>query len=513
MTVPAYVQHQQKTKVRSARSSRGSSKKRNDPSSTAAVQIVREAVKDGVSVAELSQLAAGDPAFALRVLSLVNSAAHARNNPVSDVQQAIALLGIRGLRNVALSLMVSDLVPMGKEGELLLGQSLRRALACRLLAQTLKERDTDSYFTAGLLLESGLLARARDDLDAVAQLATMPAQFRVPVEIASGHQSHPQRGADLAAEYKLPAETVEAIRLHHAKKAPEPKLARVCWLAERVASVFESAAVSEAAAEAISAAAEVGIDQASLEEILESLPGLVAAAAEGFQRPVGDQLNLEQLREDAHARLVQMNYQLEQTVRTLEQLMTEKQALTEQLQEANRELSKQAATDVLTGLPNRRALEEALDRDMARARREEKSLSFVIADVDRFKKFNDTYGHQLGDEVLKVVGKVLRDTARKGDVPARFGGEEFCVILPSTDEKGAAVAAERIRSAIEATQVASAHGPLTVTASFGIATIAPRAHESKEALFRRADAALYQAKEGGRNQVAAAAKAASSAAA
>lgn len=479
-------------------------KKKRELVSTAAVQIVQAAVREDVSVAELSELANGDPAFAMRVLSVVNSAAHARNHAISNLNQAIALLGIRGLRNVALSLVVTDLVPLGEDGAMLLSQSLRRALCCRLLAPLLGEKDVDACFTTGLLLESGLLARARDELGVVAELVALPSDYRIVVESASGQVPHPQSGAELAEQYGMPASTIEAILRHHDAEPPEAVVARICWLSEKIAAVFESGIVDVARDKALEAGAGLGVGAEDIAGILEQLPALVSGAAGGFHREVGPQLDLEQLREDANARLVQLNGQLEDTVRTLRQLIEEKEDLARQLQVANRELSQLAATDALTALPNRRALEEALSRDLARSARERVAMSVVMIDVDHFKKFNDVYGHALGDEVLRMVGATLKSTAREGDVPARYGGEEFCVVFPGTSEDGALLAAERIRAAIESARVPSEKGELKVTASFGVATLPPDVQQSKEELLRRADQALYGAKEAGRNRVVAA---------
>ncbi|MEN9580719.1 MAG: hypothetical protein RJA70_3728 [Pseudomonadota bacterium] len=491
----------QATQSPAVTSDRAPKQARRQPASTAAIQIVQEAVKDGVSVADLAKLAIGDPAFAIRVLSMVNSSAFQRPTAVQDVNQAVSLLGIRGLRNIALSLVVSDLVPMGEDGALLLCQSLRRAIASRLIAEAIGEKETSSYFTAGLLLEAGLLVRARDDLARVADLARMPADFRIVHELATGQAPHPDDGAELATSYNLPKETVEAIRYHHSDTVPQAPMARVCWVAERLAGVYESGLIVSAKQAALEAAARAGISEKIVEDVLAQLPDLVTEAASAFQRDVGPQLDLAQLRDDANQRLVEMNHQLEEIVRTLKRVVAEKEDLTRRLQGANQALATQATTDALTELPNRRALEEALSRDLARALREKSQMSFVVADVDHFKKFNDTYGHQTGDEVLKVVARVMRAAARKGDITARFGGEEFCVVLTGTDEQGAMLAAKRLRIAIERTTVPSAQGPLRVTASFGIATVDHDHAETKEQLFKRADDALYKAKEAGRNCV------------
>jgi HD-like signal output (HDOD) protein len=154
------------------------------PLSVVALQIVREALKPDVSPTDLAKLAESDPGFALRIISMVNSAAFGFNRKVSDVRQATAFIGVRGLRTLGLSLAVSDMVPQGVDGQLLLGNSLRRAVAAQVIAKKMGQREVDEYFTAGLFLEVGLLARARDDLSAAARVARLPAADRVVFERA-----------------------------------------------------------------------------------------------------------------------------------------------------------------------------------------------------------------------------------------------------------------------------------------------------------------------------------------
>ncbi len=127
--------------------------------SVVALQIVREALKPDVSPTDLAKLAESDPGFALRIISMVNSSAFGFARKVTDVRQATAFIGVRGLRTLGLSLAISDMVPAGADGMLLLGNSLRRAVVAQLIAKKLGHRDVDEFFTAGLFLEVGLLAR------------------------------------------------------------------------------------------------------------------------------------------------------------------------------------------------------------------------------------------------------------------------------------------------------------------------------------------------------------------
>jgi diguanylate cyclase (GGDEF)-like protein len=156
--------------------------------------------------------------------------------------------------------------------------------------------------------------------------------------------------------------------------------------------------------------------------------------------------------------------------------------------------------DSLTGLLNRRAFEYLLGRECQRLQRFGEHFSLLILDIDHFKRINDRLGHAAGDAVLTAVAQTLQNHAREVDRVARFGGEEFCVLLPRTTDEGALQAAERFRTAINNTVVAWSDESISVTISTGLAT-ALQSGESLEELLRRADLALYQAKTEGRNRV------------
>jgi len=156
-----------------------------------------------------------------------------------------------------------------------------------------------------------------------------------------------------------------------------------------------------------------------------------------------------------------------------------------------------AMHDSLTGLFNRRAFDELLAREVASCRRYGGTLSLVTVDLDHFKRVNDTYGHDVGDNVLRELADILRKVSRPSDLPCRWGGEEFSWLLPKTDVDGARQAAERLRKEVESHSFAAIGSQ---TASMGVAEF--RMDKNGEALCRRADLALYKAKEFGRNQVA-----------
>jgi diguanylate cyclase (GGDEF)-like protein len=168
------------------------------------------------------------------------------------------------------------------------------------------------------------------------------------------------------------------------------------------------------------------------------------------------------------------------------------------------ETERLATTDGLTGLVNHRTFQGRLDEHLALAERYGKKLSLLLCDIDHFKSVNDTYGHPMGDVVLRGIARTLAKEARAADVVARNGGEEFAIVMPETDAAGAVTIAERIRERVGATTFETGKGPLRVTLSLGIATF-PDDAAKKPALVERADACLYHAKRHGRNQTVSAA--------
>lgn len=175
---------------------------------------------------------------------------------------------------------------------------------------------------------------------------------------------------------------------------------------------------------------------------------------------------------------------------------------TRELENANAALARAAHIDGLTGIGNRRALDNALERELGRAARNLVAVSVVLIDVDHFKRYNDRYGHLAGDECLRRVAHSLRDCLlRSADFLGRYGGEEFCIILPESNTADALHIAERARHAIEMLMIPAARDGACVSASFGVATYHASSTVTPETILAAADRALYAAKHQGRNCV------------
>nr|WP_092070355.1 diguanylate cyclase [Dendrosporobacter quercicolus]NSL48216.1 diguanylate cyclase [Dendrosporobacter quercicolus DSM 1736]SDM09403.1 diguanylate cyclase (GGDEF) domain-containing protein [Dendrosporobacter quercicolus] len=193
----------------------------------------------------------------------------------------------------------------------------------------------------------------------------------------------------------------------------------------------------------------------------------------------------------------------EQLRQTKVQLENKVSARTLELEALNRELQQLSVSDALTGIANRRSFDNYLQLEWAKAVRSGKTLAMIMVDIDFFKAYNDTYGHQSGDACVTKVAAILQSGVRRAsDLAARYGGEEFAIILPETNTAGAMLLAENLRLSVE--QLALEHHRSVykiVTISLGVAAVAPQLGQPPSMLISRADQALYEAKRQGRNQV------------
>ncbi len=425
-----------------------------------AMHVVQASLKPGAGLEELVHLARGDATLTLKALALVNSKTFGLPHSVTNVREAAALLGVRGLRNVALSLAVGTLQPRTTEGDARLLQARRRAVVAQQLAVVSSAVDPEEAYTCGLLLELGTLAQQDED-------AT---------------------GARVLAASGLPDGLQQAIAHHHDKFPPAANLSRLAWATHAVAALWDAGPQDVLWARAAHAAATLGVDEAALRALVAAVPHAVQqlAAADPTDDPA---VSPEMLRRLAHQRVLDLNTAYELELRHLG-------SLTEALECLNVELAKQAGTDALTGLVNRRTFQDALVRDCARALRDATPLSLVVLDLDHFKKVQQTCGQSVGDVALQQVAAVLRQSVRQGDLAGRTGGDVFAVILPNTKEAGAAHLAQRIAKAVGLLEVPAGATTLKLSVGVGVACLAPPTQAPPQAaavLFELAQQSLQAA--------------------
>ncbi len=244
------------------------------------------------------------------------------------------------------------------------------------------------------------------------------------------------------------------------------------------------------------------LDTQSIDEILDQANTEVVKAADYFGLKIEGTPSIPELLQKANIELSLLNMSYEQINRELVEAKIQLEKLTTELEAKNVYLEGIANLDGLTEIYNHRYFQEFLDKEMSRSVRLKNHLSLILADIDNFKKFNDFYGHQAGDYVLKEVAGLCGSLIREYDLVARYGGEEFVFVLPEAGEAEAAVVAEKIRSAIEQHTFHYDNDDYRVTSSFGVAVFSGVDKPIKKSdLIERADKALYAAKKKGRNRV------------
>jgi two-component system, cell cycle response regulator len=477
---------------------------------TVVTRVIEIASDPEATISQLAQIIRMDSVLSINLLKAVNSPFYALRRKVASVEQATGLMGIRAVRNLVLCLSVKDLAPKRTNYPIdkFWEGSLRRAAAAKILARQKKMGEEEELFTLGLCQDLGVLVRLnKENSQGVTSMIEHVSDFaetRIAVEKQNG-EGHDQLGFELFKSWDFPEYLCSAVRWHHhPDEAPDEYRieARIAYAAEAIADLMQVEDTQEAMSNATKALAKLSLSEQVLPEMLEETGTAVQEAAQMLDVEIGKQPSYSEIMQKASEGLYNLNLSYQNLADKLESSLNEQRRMAEELQQLNRELEKRATTDELTGLPNRRAFDAGLVTELERGRRLGKPVALLMIDVDHFKKFNDTWGHQAGDAVLRQIGGQLAANARSCDLAARYGGEEFAVILPHTDGAGAFVAAERIRKAIEKTSVKFNESTLQVTASIGIGVVEDASAKRADImLIREADDALYNAKEAGRNRV------------
>ena len=474
-----------------------------------ATEILRLTKDEGVSLDELATVISQDPALTAKLMKLANSSLFARGTDAVSLDQAMMRLGLKTVKLMALSFSLVNTADQHADSGFDFPQFWRRGLvrgvAARNFAKLIGLDNGEEGFLCGLLSRLGQLAMyvvATEPYKAVLSASNnqLPSS-----EMEKEHlgYDHCEVGGALLEKWELPNLISQVIRyIADPSEMPDETGDEALRLVTvvRVASMAESVLLDQDKGNAMRTLSDTfeyvfDIDESGLQEFLIGMQVSVDEIAEMLDVKMENQDKFGDIVEQARMQMVQISLGNAADLQ-------ESESRNEQLEKDNIELEREANTDKMTDLNNRAFFDRQLIREteLTKEAGGSRNLGLLVMDVDKFKLFNDTHGHVVGDEVLKVVANCLKQVTPERYYPARYGGEEFVVIMPDAEESDVKQLAERIRITIEMTLVKTEGKELSVTISVGGAcapgiVTAEQAHE----LLKTADGFLYEAKEGGRN--------------
>lgn len=459
-----------------------------------------------------------DPAISAKILKSANSSFFGLSSKVASVDRAVPLLGTTVVTSLALSFSLVEAAmtsgPLVPHYSAYWLQSVVHASAAEVLSGYRKDGLECEYFLSGLLMDLGRLA----------MLKTIPGEYLPVLEQAQREQrplhaveseqfgfDHVEIGVKLMENWSMPDSLIEAVRWHHAPSSEllaSPQAASPLVRAVSVAAAAGDYFCSEQKGTAwerlqLLGGEFFGLNESELQSFLAQAKDRVEQAGDLFSVNARELRDPSELMAEANEQLAHLALREHvagaQAAAHREQIEREKR----ELESKNRELQQQASSDPLTGLYNRKFFGEALEKELSRCRRTGATIGVIFSDIDRFKQLNDTYGHQFGDHVLVRVAEAFRKMLRTIDVLARFGGEEFVVLLIEPTLKGLERVAERLRAGIETEEILFQDQRVPVTVSLGAALAIPSRTDAHlaERLIAQADEAMYDSKRNGRNQV------------
>ena len=452
-----------------------------------ALQVIALANSPEVHMRELCDAVACDPALTAKLLKVSNSAFYQSRRKPSNVREAVGLMGMRAAIMITLSFSLANAFRSQSGTALDMTLFWRRALLSALAARALGARRgleyADDLFTAALLQDVGVLAFASMMPDEYAPVYAGAADndALLQAERAAFDCGHDEAGHWLLARWKLPDYLAQACLASHALQAePEPGMHTCIAASGPVADLLLYPGNAAVASRAAIAAARLGLGAAAVSDALKKLATEAPAIEALFDITLLSQPDAASVLAQAQELLVM-----------------------HQVHEM-REMEARSQRDALTGAHNRRHFEEAVRREFELANRHGWPLTVALLDIDHFKKVNDTYGHQAGDMVLIAMVRIIMKELRQEDLFARFGGEEFALVLPGTSGAAASKLLLRLKRAVSGLMVQHEQGLITVTASFGMASHVggERRFDTHETFVKAADEALYAAKHAGRDRVA-----------
>jgi diguanylate cyclase (GGDEF)-like protein len=470
-------------------------------------RILALAKNPDASVAEIAATLSNDPALTAKVLRLANSAFYAQRRRSQNLRQALATLGVDATLTLCLGFSIATSFRGAKPGAFDYTRYWRQAvlagLAARCLGEALELGSGEDLFLAGLLQDIGVLALERVQPGFYAPLpATAAHAERTAFERERLGEDHAAVGAWLLSTWNLPEDLCRAVRRSHTPELTDEateadRYARCVALGgELAATVLGGETGPDLSAFGHRALQMLALGPAQVGQVLERVTELAPELGALFDTAVLAPADALLLIDEARELLAARSLRLLGQVDLLKQESRRLAARSEALEDSSRR-------DGLTGVFNRRHLDERLAAEFAAAEKGGWDLAALFIDIDNFKRINDTRGHQAGDTVLRGTADLLKQMLRADDVLGRYGGEEFVVLLPGASRSDARALAERLLDTLRQYRHLSADQALVATASLGLA-VHSRANPfpSGVALVSAADEAMNAAKRAGRNRLA-----------
>ncbi|WP_029629722.1 sensor domain-containing diguanylate cyclase [Zavarzinella formosa] len=457
-----------------------------------------------------------DPALCGLILKTLNSALYSFSRPVTSVDKALVMLGLTRVRSLILTLYLPAIRSSCPTPALLADfwkSSVIGAIITRELSARFSRRDPESDLLASLMRDLGqlILIQGRSkDYATILEQARGQSQCRVSeLEAATFGLTHADVSAELLRRWRLPESMTNAIAWHHQPELADESDAET---STRTQLLYFSSLASDFLthphvpglrkqvlddAEAI-----LGMNEEMLTEVLAPLAEKVKQMAAYLNVDMGPDINFADVLVHASQELVRLT--MESSLESIREQETKKQAEQEaaEWREKAVKLQEQTTRDGLTGLHNRTYLVDSLARNLRRAKRTHQGVGLLFIDLDGFKPVNDKFGHAAGDVVLKEVAAQLRTHIRDEDVVARFGGDEFCILLKESTEEGVRMVGERIVRVLNDLPLEFAGQQCRIGCSVGGAFAVPWVSFVRvDDLMVAADQAMYQAKRSGKNRV------------
>jgi len=482
--------------------------------------------QEDTTLSDIAELISQDMALSTKILRVANSSFYSFPQQIASINQAVSILGLNAVRSLVLSFSFLSLGDKTKKSKFNFEQfwerSLVEAAGTKLILEQVPNADTEEAFTCGLLQNIGQLIFAttltREYEQLLDSLAKKESSSDGETQLEQNQLEekligipHTEVGYEVAKSWGLPESLLLPIKYHHQPKAYEGSnrkfklYIRASYLAGLLAKIFYSDTPEVYHKQFRTEAKKLlQLKILGVNTVLKMIDQTIGQSAKFFGIKISPVKSVAEILQEANLRLSLINLSYEEMNRELIKSKMALEKLTEELEQKNRLLEDLANLDGLTEINNHRYFQNFLDSEINRCIRNERGLGLLLADIDHFKKFNDTYGHQTGDFILKEFSRITKEVIREYDLIARYGGEEFAFVLPETSEEDAIKVAEKIRQTVEDHSFDDGDMTYHVTISVGVASAIPAEVENfnKNDFINNADEALYEAKHGGRNRVA-----------